>query len=160
MSSNFLISVDPSLTCTGWALWDLSTKRLMDVGYTGTKSGQPTGERIRIAGSFPVLQRKQVTELVIEWPQIYGGRSKGDPNDLLLLAAVTGVVINTYLDAEVTLLKPREWKGQTPKDIQNTRDFAKLTAQEQALVNDKQISKTKLNNVLDAVGIGLHYLSR
>jgi len=93
---------------------------------------------------------------VIELPQVYPVRSwKGDPNDLIKVAVQVGVCIASFAHyCQVKLVTPKEWKGQTPKKIDNQRTLDQLAEQER-----KQISK-KSSHVLDAIGLGLWELRR
>lgn len=99
--------------------------------------------------------------LVLEWPQVYqGGRQKGDPNDLLPLAALNGALRALFPAPRLHLPKPSDWKGQVPKDIMGARILSKLTAEEKAVWNAAQFPKSLAHNVLDAVGLGLYSLRR
>lgn len=99
--------------------------------------------------------------LVLEWPQVYqGGRQKGDPNDLLPLAALNGALRTLFPAPRLHLPRPSDWKGQVPKDIMGARILSKLTAEEKAVWNAAQFPKSLAHNVLDAVGLGLYSLRR
>jgi hypothetical protein len=98
--------------------------------------------------------------LVIEWPQIYvRARSKGDPNDLLLVAGVAAGVVASVRAGCVFMPKPADWKGQVPKEIHNARAMKRLSPAEAALVAPAGPA-SKLNNAIDAVGLGLWALGR
>lgn len=97
--------------------------------------------------------------LVIEWPQVYrAGRGRGDPNDLLGLAAVDGALAAICLDYKVVTYLPREWKGQVPKDVMVERIKSRLTPEE--LTRVELPAKSLQHNVYDAIGLGLKDLGR
>lgn len=90
--------------------------------------------------------------VVCEFPKVYPrGKSKGDPEDLLQLAAVVGAI------GPDVIYRPYEWKGQTPKVISIARTQAALTDEERARVRLPRNKKHQLD-VWDAVGIGLYHL--
>ena len=95
--------------------------------------------------------------LVIELPQIYrASRTKGDPNDLIDVALVVGQIMASFTD--VTLIKPRAWKGTVKKEVMTARIESKLTDAEKALI--PRLSISLRHNVVDAIGIGLFSLGR
>lgn len=98
--------------------------------------------------------------LAIEVPQVYGGPQKEDPNDLIDLAVSAGRVIQSARWSEVTRYLPREWKGQTPKKIDNARTLKVLTPEERSVYDACGVAKSLRHNLLDAVGIGLRHLKR
>lgn len=105
-----------------------------------------------------------IDEIVVEVPQVYVQRKlKGDPNDLIMVAVSAGAMAmalqNQYEEARIHLLRPSDWKGQTPKDISIERIKAQLTLYEQSRVSLPS-AKTLQHNVWDAVGIGLHWHRR
>ena len=88
-----------------------------------------------------------------------------DPNDLIKLGIRVGRLVETYLvfENEIITVLPSTWKGGTPKEIQNDRDWNKgLTGQERALLGPllTQVAAGYRNNVLDAIGILLWHLKR
>jgi len=109
--------------------------------------------------------------LVIEIPQVYPVRAwKGDPNDLIEVARIAGVWEGLFTShnyrhmptsiIDVVHVRPHEWKGNRPKDVDNAYTLSKLTDAERAVIDKAQIPKSKLHNAIDAVGIGLWYLNR
>lgn len=98
---------------------------------------------------------------VIELPVIYPlGRGEGDPNDLIDLAVLVGDLRGFYRRAglDVVLVKPRTWKGTTPKPIHNERVLRALTPAERALLPRRPRAKGFDHNMLDAIGLGLWQL--
>jgi hypothetical protein len=95
---------------------------------------------------------------VIECPQVYvHSRAKGDPNDLIRLALMAGVIVGAIGQKNVVEYRPAEWKGQVPKDVMTERIKRSLNKGEQSRVVLPR-AMSLAHNVWDAVGIGLHHL--
>ena len=153
-----ILSLDPSLTCSGWALF--RDDQLVKCGLVRTTAKQPTGQRIgALAAELRAVVTDEIDFMVIEWPQIYKG-ARQNPNDLLYLAAVAGGAIAVFPGAGCVFKTPREWKGQTPKGVCNKRTTAALGPRELGVVNSVVAPPSLRHNVLDAIGIGLVYLKR
>lgn len=104
----------------------------------------------------------EANEVVIELPQVYArSKSKGDPNDLILLAAVCGAIAARCMHAKVTCYRPRQWAGNVPKTTtgdpwkspRGQRIWSRLSASERAATSNDHDST-------DSVGIGLFRLGR
>lgn len=103
------------------------------------------------------IQRSDV--LVLETMQVYGkSRQGGDPNDLLELNGVDGV-LSTLAGPQTQILgpKPREWKGTVPKDVMTERILSWLSLSERDRIQD---AGAKTHNIVDGVGLGLWALRR
>ncbi len=143
MSCNLevFVSVDPGVHASGMAWWTYG--KLAQVEYC-----KPGHNILQIA-----------TDLIIEVPQVYQGRAqKGDPNDLITLAVEVGRI--TTLFPNHRLVKPRDWKGNIKKEMMLKRIIKTLTTEELLMVKALKLPKSKVHNVLDALGIGLWYLGR
>ena len=155
-----IISIDPGVRTAGFALWD---------GAYLHRAGLLRSDRITIEPpwvtlyeeSFRLTQFSPFTEIVIERPQVYVRRGKGDPNDLIALALAAGLIVGTLLvehpRAKVTEYLPATWKGQVPKKIMVERIKKGLTEGEHKRVN-LPTAASLAHNVWDAVGIGLYHL--
>lgn len=100
-------------------------------------------------------------DCIIEVPQIYPGQQqKGDQNDLIDLAVVVGRYVECASAQcfRVRLVKPREWKGQLPKDVCWQRVRETLTAVE--LEHMEKVPKSKAHNMHDAIGLGTWFQKR
>lgn len=162
-----IISIDPGLHACGLAIFHEKTKQLVHAELVKNVTSKDLAELIFHMG-WRVQNALEDTGLeglghiyVIELPQVYrGSLQKGDPNDLVALGAVVGSILALCeTDRPRVLYKPREWKGQVPKDIMVKRIISKLSDDEKAravLPRAKSLS----HNVWDAVGIGLFYLKR
>lgn len=144
-----LLAIDPG-KCTGWALfWEFNSGdvRLWQAGVTDVDKD-------------PVPWHL-LTEAVCELPQVYrAAQSKGDPNDLIKVAAQVGrweeraksrgIPWVTYL--------PNEWKGQVPKDVHHRRAMRLLSEEENRRI--PEMAETYRHNMMDAVALGLFRLGR
>jgi hypothetical protein len=60
--------------------------------------------------------------MVVEKMRIYPQRKqKGDPNTLIDLAMLGGMIVGAARPLRVLLPTPRDWKGSVPKDIHHKR---------------------------------------
>lgn len=106
---------------------------------------------------------EKFTELdtcLIELPQIYERtRWKGSPNDLIKVGVIAGTIAAVFSNCrKIKFIKPAEWKGSRPKNIDNIFTRNLLTKAEQARL--EKIPTGRINHVLDAVGLGLWHLKR
>jgi hypothetical protein len=148
-----LATVDPGKQGLAWAIF--VDELLVEVGML---------ENIIFENAYRVLTavftRVKPNIAVIEIPQVYQQRlQKGDPNDLIDVAVVAGMVAGTlvpWVHGPVQLIRPRVWKGNRPKAVDNRHTLSVLSAEEKTKIP----SGAKRHNVLDAVGIGLWKLGR
>ena len=91
--------------------------------------------------------------LIIEVPRVYSAaKQKGDQNDLIQLAGVVGA-ISAHFGVGLYYY-PHEWKGQMDKTAMNLRVLEAIQPGEMKNLLSQN------HNVLDAVGIGLHWFRR
>lgn len=153
-----IVSIDPGLNHCGVAFWNENTKMLLSARLVKNALSRYRNKWAAMAYELRAAIKEEwdgapVVEVISELPQIYQGpKQKGDPNDLIDLALVVG---RLYPDV---LYKPREWKGQVPKDAMVKRIESKLTQEEKGRI--EKCSASLRHNVLDAVGIGLFHLGR
>jgi hypothetical protein len=102
--------------------------------------------------------------MVLEVPQIYAGGGKGDPNDLVDIAVAGGVVVGRCTrentDQDIVYCRPRDWKGQRPKAVDNRYTLGILEESEVAIFDACGVTAGLKHNVIDAIGIGLWKLGR
>jgi hypothetical protein len=98
--------------------------------------------------------------VICEGQQIYRGVQGKDPNDLLDLTYVTGAVHARVHADRKTLVLPRVWTGKIPKEVRLRRVLAALKPDEIKLVEDLNLSKAMVHNVIDAIGIYLFATER
>lgn len=151
-----LISIDPGKSGLGWA--SFFDSRLIGAGIFENITDLHKFNYIFV----DFLKTREPRIVVVEVPQIYQQRHwKGDPNDLVDVAVIVGVVVaaaSAYTKPQ--LVKPHSWKGNRPKATDNMYTLSLLKPDELKVVEDCGVSKSKLHNVIDAVGIGLWKLGR
>jgi hypothetical protein len=154
-----LLAVDPGLRGCGVALFNEG--RLWQVAYLrGSKDSADASAWGAMAAAVAAWSPGVVTEAVSEFPKVYSvGKSKGDPEDLLQLAAVVGA-LSVALAVPLRVVRPYEWKRQVPKDIMAGRIAQCLEAGELAAARAGMPAKSYQHNVWDAIGIGLHAVGR
>jgi hypothetical protein len=151
-SGGVIISLDPGVKLTGWAQWDPFGK-LLHAGLIDTDHESFT-RFVQYQADHGIF----VEEIVCEFPQVYArSKSKGDPNDLLKLAAVIGAFSTTRVP--FTTVLPHQWKGECPKAVTKNRALETLTAEELERI-ELPSARSLHHNVYDAVGIGLWYLKK
>jgi len=148
-----LVSLDPGLRGCGLAYWN-EDGSLAHVAYVRNTVKQGDGPRAWTGYQSTYIWNRRTAYFISEVPQVYRvGASKGDPDDLIQLAGVVGV-FSMLIQSDVRMgVKPREWKGQVPKDVHHARLVKTLTPEEMAMV-EAAAPPSLRHNVLDAVGIG------
>ena len=123
-----VIGVDPDTRGTGLALIEDKGEGRPVVLKCGVVPS-PSGVKGIVAVEYQIQALKELLPsfpscdiVAAEYPQSYHGyyprgrpSSKVDPNHLIMLAAVTGAASALVSAGRVSLLRPAEWKGQTPK---------------------------------------------
>lgn len=149
-----ILCIDPGKD-SGWALfWQ---KQLVGCGLLKVSPENST--------QYKVLADRQrsLDVCVVERPRIYPGRNqKASPIHIITLALMAGAAMGHcgLRAARQVYVEPKEWKGSRPKDVDNRRTISMLLPAELAIVNLSKTPKSKLNNVLDAIGIGLWFTRR
>lgn len=164
-----VLAVDPSVASPGAALFGdgilIAADRFSPSRPVGLESRGRRARRVaKMIFHWLPAYTASVDVLVYEWPQVYTAKkSKGDPNDLIALAAV-GAALAGLLDGQLVeehTPTPAEWTGGVPKvtrgnpwrSPRGARVAARLSAAERALVPDS-------HDAIDSVGLGLWYLGR
>lgn len=163
-----LLALDPGIRYPAVALFaDGELVFASRVKLPGKLTKLQMGERVRQIGNLIYVHVAQyvtsVDHLVYECPQIYSRRkSKGDPNDLIPLALVCGLVSGRFPAATVTALKPREWCGQLPKSTVASEVWTSARGELVArrLNAAERASVVSSHDAIDATGIGLFHLDR
>jgi hypothetical protein len=151
-----LVSLDPGLRGCGLAYWN-EDGALLAALYVRNPRKTGTGPEAWMGYEAAISMRPGQTHFISEVPQVYrAGASKGDPDDLIQLAGVVGVFSALFSATTYTGVKPREWKGQVPKDVHHARLVKTLTPEELAMV-EASAPPSLRHNVLDAVGIGRYW---
>lgn len=142
-----ILAIDPG-THTGWALFKDSLLVACGLGDPRTSTAHVM---------------RDITDVIIEHPVIYSGGRTRNPNDVLKVAVNAGEWAGTYRQkALVRYVTPQAWKGSVPKDVHQPRILAKLAPKEAEVLEAslRRVAKSKHNNVVDAVGLGLFHVGR
>lgn len=161
---SLLFACDPGTQVAGLAAF--RDKRLV-AAWRVKSSGDTPEARVRsaVAQTLALIShgvpRDPVEPVggICEMPQVYkhGPGAQVDPDNILLLTLVVGGVLCGSAPLEWRLIKPAAWKGQVPKKVMNARVLGKLDDDERELVRTQANND---HNTVDAVGLGLHALSR
>ena len=165
-----------SLASTGWALFEGDTLIRCGTGLKAKGSSHPRGRKMpgRMTAASDFLQGVPADRLILEVPKAYpGGRSEGDPNNLMPLWGVAGAILSTHNSSEQWVILPRDWKGTVDPIVMFRRIILKLTPDELAIWNKScrprhaprdlsaPSSKSQQSgDALDAIGIGLTVFGR
>lgn len=98
-------------------------------------------------------------EAVVEVPQSYPGEPVR-PQNLITLAVTAGYLVGAVRPSTIRRVHPREWKGQRPKSIDNEWTAGLLSVQERQIALESGAPASRMDNVWDAIGLGLWVLKR
>ena len=174
MSIKYVIAIDPSINNVGCAVFEKSSKKLLDkiiihpskfvknATYL-QKARDICSQIVRVMKSvskctfdnhvdmtFPDIQ------LVTEIPQHFGvgGYMSRESGAMLKLTFIAGMIFN--ITDNVISYEPNQWKGQLPKDVV-ARRLQKLYPKEK--IFDLKTKKFIIDhNIADAIGIGHKHL--
>jgi len=157
-----LLAVDPGIRGSGVAFFLDGVLQKARYIKSPMIAGNRAIEAAGMAEQIFDLYRDDVDILALEWPQVYTqGKLKGDPADLLPLAAIGASLVCLYKPSTVFSYLPEQWKGQLPKgEVYEARLKAHLQISELTTIDTESCPKSLQHNVLDAIGIGLHCLGR
>lgn len=159
------LAFDPGLRVVGLSVHDLHTglvvRACAGMAPAGMAGQGPDVWRATMAHTVAQLAGLNIVRIVAEWPQIYTTR-KTDPAPLLLLAAMDGMLAATFPNAEMSVITPRAWKGQRPKEATTAQALRVLSAEEVDVitVGTARLAADLKHNVWDAVALGLITLRR
>lgn len=183
-STYHVLSIDPGKHGCGYALWRVQVTMSTIVGarsitYVELQDANYKQGLIFSGGQGLAVVHKpetwfddvSVSELALEIPQIYIQRTKGDQNDLVVLAYAAGWADGALGVEKTVLYHPDDWKGQVDKSLGRDRYSAALTSQERdrlCFTKGARCKETRIHgltaelehNVWDAIGLGLHHLGR
>lgn len=127
----------------------------------GITTHTPVLERCR-AIAIALIGDYRPDVVITEYPQIYvREKSKGDPNNLIPLAAIGACIAGLLPSTKIISPKPKDWTGNLPKSEEGNpwdsprgrRIWGRLSAEERVRV-------VPSHDAVDSVGIGLWYLGR
>jgi len=164
-----IIALDPAVRRCGWAV--ASGGKIVGCGlWAGELFG--VGFAIDVGSPLESVRPEDLPDpryvpptVLVEIPYPRPSRTeKAKPVDLIRVAFAGGryaeQVAERYATYDVQTVFPHEWKGGTPKAIDNARTIAKLFPDELALLHATGLSEAKRHDVVDAIGICLWKLGR
>jgi len=152
-----ILSIDPSLTCCGWAIFDRHHAKLLHVGrIIPGDSKKPLAKRLeRIAEGLTDLPTDSFDRVVIEVPSGHVGRNRhgGGGAGLSLYGLAVGYVIGvTKSLGPPALVKENDWTNGVPKKTRT-------------LVIQRTVPRYKSipdpgGDIADAIGLGQWWLQK
>lgn len=142
-------------TMSGWDLVAIDPGRHAGIAYF---EGNRLVKAELLTNPLAPRKREAAKVVIIEIPVIYPD-SPVDPATMIQLSFTAGLIGGLFEPSELIQIDPRGWKGTRPKGVDNRYTMGLLDAIETSIVNTST-SRGKLNNVIDAVGIGLWHLGR
>jgi hypothetical protein len=127
-----------------------STGELLEVGIEKSGSTNHVNSSLELSN---VIGKMTADILVVEFPVIYPtDKQKGNPNDLVKLATMAGMVLAQFQGRiwDMFTPTPREWKGGIPKEIHHQRLAAMFPEAEAKMAH---VAKSYQHNVWDAIGL-------
>lgn len=117
-----ILGVDPGLGACGLAFLDFPGGRARFRTIRVPSVLEFTARVRKIVDEITTFCPRLPDVLCIEEMQVYRqGKQKGDPNDLIKLAFLSGSVVDRFRCRKIYLPKPTTWKGQVPKNIHHAR---------------------------------------
>ena len=150
-----ILAIDPGLRACGVAWFE--KERLVRAALISVPKMENDAAAFLEMANAVYIASPEIVSLAIEYPQQY----KNSPvprESVQKLVGVIGALSVKFSGAKTTYYLPRQWKGQVPKPVMQRRILARLDGDEQALIPKLPVSK--LHNVFDGIGIGLHHIGR
>lgn len=156
-----LLSIDPGLTGTGWALWfnDLRPER---IGVIKAGKGEWWERAQQIADELVALCDAR-TRVVAEFTEYHAAATSNmgwRTGDLQRLTFLCGAIAGRVYPRTYLPITTSGWKGQLPKDVAAKRVqhiIGRIACKRLGLPEIKRRSDT---HAWDAVGIGLWALGK
>lgn len=163
-----ILAIDPGVKATGWAIFERGQLKACGVARANKSLNQVESirevvERVAIEWEEYMGFSYRPKLLVAERPQVYRqAQLKGDPNDLIPLAIIDGVIWERFKPEGVSFPLPREWKGQVPKSVMANRILESLNKRELETVKEllERTPSSLRHNGYDAIGLGQWALKR
>lgn len=163
-----IIGIDPDVKATAFAAVDREGKQLLSVGVFRTRGG----EIASVIRQLSMALTGFAAELVVVESQRINAKRTKSPNDILKLGQVAGAVAMFFAQhGKIAMPEPSEWKGSTPKDINQARSFSKVgilytkgagycypsgCASLARVQGAAQLNQGDWKHVADALGLALH----
>lgn len=154
---NRLMSIDPSINNVGMAIWELPNTLMMHKllhPKVGCRNNEYDKSLSILDQIKEWIQTYAVNRIILEVPEHWavGGFEARESGSIAKLMLVVGLIYSLKHDLEeLKVVKPREWKGQLPKQVMENRlrdNYLEIN-----------VDLSALNpNVVDAIGIGHFYI--
>jgi len=151
-----LISVDVGLHGLAFAAWDEGA--LTAAWYTAASQKGRGAEAWRRLVQETVNPALAGCDLLVETMVHYQG-SRTDPADLLELQGIAGALVMAVPWASVENVEARTWTEGVPKEVRHARLDLLLEQRGWTAAIDAPKPRSRMVDVLDAVGLGLWWTS-
>lgn len=150
-----LISIDVGLHGLAFAAWEEGVLRA--AWYTAAvEKGRGAAAWRRLAQAVPA--ELAGCDLLVETMVHYEG-SRTNPADLLELQGIAGALVMAVPWASVENVEARTWTEGVPKEVRHARLERLLEARGWEAAVDVPKPRSRMSDVLDAVGLGLWWTS-
>ena len=167
-TARYTISIDPGFRHCGVSCFEGTTLKHATLVETQSDSDIDPADQFSKMGSAVAdyvesLEIGNSFHVAIEYPQQYQ-RTPTPRESVQRVVGVIGAILAALqartggLSVRVTSYTPQAWKGQVPKDIMVERIRGRLLDAELSTL--PEYPKSKMHNVIDAIGIGLKHLNR
>ena len=157
IKKNRLLSCDPSINNIGIAIWELPNILMMHKlvhPKVGCRNNEYDKSLSVLDQLKEYIKEYKVNRMILETPAHWavGGYEARETGSIAKLMLVVGMIysLKHNLD-ELRIVKPHEWKGQTPKHVMVNR------LKEDYLAVDVDLENMN-PNIADAIGIGHYYI--
>jgi len=157
-----LLSVDPGLTGTGWALWYKPFKQPCAIGVLKAGKGEWWERAQQIADGLVALC-DQRTKTVAEFTEYHAAATSNmgwRTGDLQRLTFLCGAIAGRLYPREFIPVTTSGWKGQLPKAVAARRVQEIIGRKACRTLGLPDIQRRSDTHCWDAVGIGLWALGR
>jgi len=156
-----LLSIDPGINGTGWALWRNQTLKKAGIIRVAKRGMDWREKSLEVAREVSVLvATHRVAAVACEYPE-YMQSQKGEMvarrGDLVKLAFLTGVIAGRCCPLDAAMVPVHMWKGQLSKENVERRIRRILTREEGYDICGLLDLKS---HMWDAVGVGLFMQGR
>lgn len=161
--AEYVVSIDPSSTCTGYAVFCLNTGELVEAGRIKPKTSDETTKRVKSITDdiAELLLKHRPTEIIIEYvsQHVNVNRHKGKGAGLAVYGFAVGAIWETAMEwwyqfpgiLQPRLITPERWTKGVPK--QRRMDTIELRYPKYDRKKDRG------GDVADAIGLGLWWLA-
>ncbi len=157
IESSWLVAIDPGIKPLGYAvLWEGT---LVRAGVSRTKAHWLHRAAVE-HGDF-LVRTLGLWDMPVVCERMVHRRARGvPPQDLMDVNLIAGAVASRVAHSQpYVFVTPKEWKGSTPREVEQARTRAALSPSELAILEAVK-PKSLAHNAWSAVGIGLSHIGR